>query len=769
MRRVATLQLCVAALLLAIAAPTRADVFGPISLVSNEDVLTSGQCVSCEQAGYAHDPAISGNGEYVAFDGYFDGQTGVWRRDLKTGVIDPVAVGTSNTAAGSAELPSISENGQYVSFTTLAALSPDDTNVGPDVYVRNMDIEPSEHEPPQGGAFALASAVNNSTLGLTYAYPQHEHREEEDYGAMAAGRSALTANGEEVVFVTTAPSNLEGEATPETPPLEVVVRNVKSDVTKLVSVEYDHATGRPAIAEDGKPVPVPAHAEGNDVYGAVYTSGGIPIFRTPEPYQLTAQVPASISADGSTVAWQAHNVGDQAPTLARESLDPQYSEPLWRRIHEGEEVPTRRVTGGADPEDAACIASGESALPTETSAADPCQGPFRTTSSIGTWGGGEGDVVPRLSENGYRVAFIADTPLVSLGNDFGLGPGEGSGDLYVANMEEGLSRVQALTPLTEQASPQRQIAPSGPIMEFAISPNATEVAFTTQRTIFPLGAPAFVSAPAAVAGLDELFDVDLSNDTLTRVTHGYEGGASEHPHLPSRNEDQYVRPADGAQSPSFSKDGNYLAFSSTASNLVFGDGNTPPLGRETAGDGSDAFVVQREQFDFVPAAQVISPAPPSPSLTPQWQLWATAASLQNGSVRLYVEVPGAGTLHALASGAVAVRSAESARATRDSRRGKTANRHARIAVVERDVAATTFTGGADAGGLVTLTLTLTPSYRALAARAGGFSANANITFTAPGQPALHTSIAVSFLRKTSATSSRAKASTRTKAKGHKGR
>ena len=40
-----------------------------------------------QQADYAHDPAISGNGRYVAFDGSFGGLTGVWRRDLQTGAV----------------------------------------------------------------------------------------------------------------------------------------------------------------------------------------------------------------------------------------------------------------------------------------------------------------------------------------------------------------------------------------------------------------------------------------------------------------------------------------------------------------------------------------------------------------------------------------------------------------------------------------------------------------------------------------------------------
>ena len=119
-----------------------------------------------------------------------------------------------------------------------------------------------------------------------------------------------------------------------------------------------------------------------------------------------------------------------------------------------------------------------------------------------------------------------------------------------------------------------------PIAEFTISPDGTQIAFTTRRTQFPLSAPAFVSAPAPEPGLSELYDADLANSTLTRVTQGYEGGPSEQPHVRRpQEEDQYgsLRGA-GAASPAFTGDGGELVFSSTASNLAFGDGNTPPAG-----------------------------------------------------------------------------------------------------------------------------------------------------------------------------------------------
>jgi hypothetical protein len=760
MRRLAVLQLCALLLVLATSAAAHADVFGPISLVSASPV---------EQVNYAHDPAISGDGRYVAFDGYFDGQTGVWRRDLQTGAIQPVAVGEPETPAGSAELPSISENGQYISFTTVAALSPaNDRNIGPDVYVRNMEVpesQPCEEtvlNPSHRCAFVLASAVSGSTHGLTYTYSKGAGREneEEELGSLAAGRSALSANGQEVVFVTTAPSDLAGEGTSQ---LEVAVRYLETGKTELVSVEYDAATGR---SEPGKPVV--AQKEG-ELYGALYSGGKSLAFKPPEAYTATAQVPASISADGSTVTWLAQEVSQQAPTLPGETLNVAYSEPLWRRVAGGEEAPTRRVTGGSDPANSACAASGERVLPEQPSLSDPCQGPFATTSYYGIWEGGEGVPVPRLSADGYTVAFLANAPLASLGNDFGVDRTTRHSDLYVANMHEGLTRTQALTPLTTLASGEEtDIATNGEIMDLGISADGSQVAFTTMRTVFPLGSPAYVSAPAAVPGMLELFDVDLADDTLTRVTHGYEGGPSEHPHEVVDKEDQYEQKGDGALSPSFSADGEALAFSSTASNLVFGDGNTPPPGSESFDDGSDVFLVDRIVFQPDPTPQIVSAPPNEPALVPAWDLGVTAESLGNGSVRLYVDVPGAGTLRARASGAVKAHVA--ARSSRGKRAARHAGKASSTTVVTRDVATGTQVIRSQAGGVTTLVLSLSASYGSLAERAGGLSATANLTFSAAGHPALHRSIHVSFLRTTKAhAASHVHLSTHTKARGRKHR
>jgi hypothetical protein len=441
------------------------------------------------------------------------------------------------------------------------------------------------------------------------------------------------------------------------------------------------------------------------------------------------------------------NVGEQAPTLADESLQAAYAEPLWRRIEP--EGPTRRVTGGSDPTNPGCVASGETVLPSKPSLSDPCQGPFVTEPANGPWRTevqGEGDVVPRLSENGEEVAFIANAPLVASGSNFGKGADDTTnGDAYVADMEEGLSRQKALRPLTELASGEEAvIATNAAIVDLDISPEGNQVAFSTRRTVFPLSSLAYVSAPLSVPGMLELYDVDLENDTLTRVTHGYEGGPSEAPVKAgglAGVQDRYGG-GDGAQSPSFSEGGDLLAFSSTASNLVYGDGNTPPP-EDSEEDGSNAYVIPRIVFAATPTVQIISSAPPNPSPSPTWSLGVTASSSANGSVRLYVEVPGGGTLDATAS--ASVRSAP-ARVSRDARRARSrTQRAAGAAVLTRTVATRKQLENASGGGLMTLLLTPASSYAALAARQGGLAATVEVSFSAPGEPVLHKSIEVTFV------------------------
>ena len=533
-----------------VAPQARADVFGQTSLVSGDPI---------QQASYAHDPAVSGDGRFVVFDASVGGINGIWRRELSTGDLLEVA-------GGDAELPSISADGRYVSFTTnqggnLAAFTDGrqhfEAKVGesPNVYVRDMALSPQ-----QPGAFQAVSAPSGSNEPLHYLSPRPgDPKATEEYGALAAGRTAMNAEGTEVAFVTTAVSNLtsypsleleelgRGETpAPHTPYLQVGVRDLQTGITQLVSVRRDPVTGKPAIdPETGDPEPVPTALESSFVYGAVDTEGVLPFFRAEvPPYKRTDRIGASISADGTTVAWMGQQTGEQTASLPGEPPKPSWTEPLWRRIAHGEEAPTRKVTGGADPESAACQASGEQALPIAATTGDPCQGPFETGSRTRS---------PRTRPFGpanrkttlFRSSAATGTPSPSWRRRrCSVSPARAAvtATCSLRISHPGLTRTQALEPLTRFASlSETAIATNSAITDIAISPNASaaghtgQVAFTTMRTVFPLGSPSYVSPRAAAPGLNELYDADLGNETLTRVTGGYEGGPPSHPFLEEKS------------------------------------------------------------------------------------------------------------------------------------------------------------------------------------------------------------------------------------------
>jgi hypothetical protein len=684
------------------ASGARADTFEPISLAS-VGLLPGGSVI--EQANVAEHPALSGDGRYVAFDGSFGGITGVWRRDLLSGAIEQVA-------GGDAQLPSISADGRFISFTSnegaaLAAITNGQANApqreAPNVFVRDMARAPGAE-----GAFIVASAPSGSTSALAY-----ETSQPQQFGAVASSRSALSADGRYVAFVTTAVSNLAGA---HTPALQVAVRDLATAETRLVSVEYEHGpTTRPV-----------ATTEGSATFGAVYEAA---------PFPATAAAAlsqgASISADGSTVAWIGQEVARQAPVFAGAETNPEYVEPLWRRIAGGPQEPTRRVTGGGDPRSPACAASGETQPVQPASLSDPCQGPFEASLKSGQAPGvfaspSRTAALPRLSGDGRTVAFLATQRLLAGGEEFS--NAEQSDDLYVTDMADGLTRVQALRRLTELASGNANVGGGfAAISDLGVSPDGSEIAFSTLRTAFPLGSPAYVTAPAPRPEMEELYDVDLANDTLTRVTHGYQEATQQSE--PSGE----IQAQREAGSPSFSSDGNLLAFSSAAANLVYGEANR----------ANSVFVVARKRFVPEAVQQYISPAPPNPTLEPVWLLSATARSLRDGRVVLEVQAPGAGALGAGADSVVRVGALRSRSAKRHGRRASRSGARRGARVARRQVAQAA--QAVDGEGLVTLVLALKRSYRSLARQRGGLSATVELTFTAAGHATLRQRVPVVFV------------------------
>lgn len=645
-----------APLLAAVAAllgPARAAAdFGPIQLVSKSAV---------EQAAVATAPAIASGGGFLVFQGTIGGLRGVFRENLETGAVEAVAAGSAyveKAPAADASAPSISADGRYVGFTTKTQLDPlDDTQAASsDVYVADMGASPPTYE--------LASALDGSSHGLTYIGAG---------GSAATGRVALSVDGREVVFYTTAASDLTSgfggstEGTP-TPAGQIVVRNLDTRETTLVSAERDSATG--AMTE----LPV---------------QGGAIVRRA----QLPLLAGAALSADGTTVAWLGANIDAQVPLAEGEAAEIAgedgaspfpYDEPLWRRMGDGSQAPTRRIVGGEGSS-----FTGLTERNTDFNAAEG-------------WLGVSGiDGVPQLSADGRTVALIGN-------------PTDAT-NVFVVDMREGASRAEAVRQLTAEipirpAEPEKTINQepyvsfNGHVFQVGISADGGHIAFTTARQQFPLAPPNLVTPSPASLGLVELYLVDLEDESLQRVTHGY-GGSGEASLAPAGS----AQAGSGAGSPSLGAGGRLIAFSSTASNLVEGDGN----------EAADAFLV--EDLSTAPAegGASISPPPPPPEVKPLWRLTSTAFSQADGSVRLVATVPAAGTVEARVGASIAA--------------GRARQRSLATARVE-----------ASGDGPVALVLRLPRRLRRLASRREGLFATARVSFRgAEGRP-LHDRLEVRF-------------------------
>lgn len=709
------------------AAPARAS-FDPIELQS------VGLLEQFQEAG---ESAISANGRYMAFQGSVGGVQGIWRKELTTGKLELVTGGSIYSGSKSlteALAPSISEEGRYVSFTSPAQLTTS-AHTGRNVYVRDMTVAPAHGGGPcseaQEGAkecpYELASALNGGSEGLTYS-------EDIAYGgragAVASGRISLSANGREIVFVTTGSSDLTSANAAElsTPPLQVVVRYLAPrDETVLVSAEREPVGGQMT----GRPV-----AEGAVTPSPQMSAGGSSVLPG-----------AALSGDGSTVAWLGADIPAQAPTLngEREQIehddhasDQAYDEPLWRRIADGPSAAIRRVVGGGDPLAPGCPPDGTIEVPA-------CQGPYPDFAWDGDRGGEEGnygwlgidsyDGVPQLSEDGLTVALIGDPDSTS--------------NVFVVNMREGLDRVQALrqltreVPVSEVPNPGIEapyVASAGDVYEVAISPNGRRIAFTTQRQQFPLAPPNFTEPPPPVLGVVELYEIDLEDESLVRVTHGPDDG-------PSLGGNQGTVTSSGASTPSFTHNGLTLAFADTASNLVFGDAN----------DASDVFTVTEEPTSETAGSVSIGPPPPGREpAAPQWRLDVVAVTHPNGSVTLDALVPAAGRLRAAATATVPVaarataKKASAARGHRAARIAKGGQRSGKRSLeptfpgkLKTKTIATAQMPTA-ASGLLELPLRAAPSYASLLRASAGVYATVRVIFTGAGGPPLSQTLAVTL-------------------------
>jgi Tol biopolymer transport system component len=733
-RRLAPGVLTVLCALFVFAAPAHA-IYGPAAGGLGADIVSVDNASDEQGDAPTTDADISANGQYVVFQtkatNFFeeDGETesereaaeppgtlregGIFRYDRENGQLQLVASGNLVANEGpeagkvlirGAVNPSVSAEGRYVAFASAQKLVPQGTGCNVDVpqdttycnvqvYERDMDDAPNE-----AGAYKLVSAQNGSEEPPVYE-ASTESIAGGDPGTQLWPNTAISANGRYVLFRSAEVlSSLPKGSTPSTQPGQLFVRDLLEKTTTLVTRKKK---GEP---EEGAP------------------AGG-------------AEGPATLSADGSTVAWVGRNAKEQTGFLLGEDSEDSISYYLWRRWKESES-PTRRVTGIADPEDPECP-PGSTISSGDPTASGPCYGPLSSPESSGA---GISSQAPGLSSDGYTVAFLAGSELRPADTK------PDALDVFLTSMAPGVTRKAGTRELTLAAN-GAQGDGNASVTSLALSSDGSCIAFVSQRNSFVLSEPAPTGSFSANGQQDELDVIDLLSDTLERAVVGLEG----------------VEPNGSTlANPTLTEDGSTLAFVSSASDLIFGDAN----------GFADAFTatLQAPAGTAAPPAGVNAGAGGfSLTATSSPELGVSVKHGKDGDVILLVETPGPGKLTAQARGSIpkraSAKTAKKARASsahaRASKTKKTAKKKSPPAVLLSSASVT-----APSEGTTTLTLQLSSKYVKDLQRAGKLNANITIDFapTTPSESALSDEVSATFV-----TSSPAKKSSgKSKGKAKKG-
>jgi Tol biopolymer transport system component len=654
-------------------APSARAIYGPAAGGFGANIVSVDNASDEQANAPSTDAAISANGQYVVFqtratnffenDGGVEGphgleldveppgtlrEGGIFRYDRASGEIQLVADGSETRTEGpekgklifrGAENPSVSADGRYVVFSTAQQLVPQDDNENVDVYVRDMDV-PLTAERKDSGAYTLVSAKSGGEEPAAYA-PRNPPLPGDTPGAEVWPNSSISADGRDVVFRTTElESNLPDHSAVDTPPGQLFVRDLLEKTTTLLS-------------RDSTTVKYPS---GDPAGGAIG--------------------PATISADGTTVAWVSTNAEAQTRFLPGESSVSEQPYYLWRRWQEPG-AGTRRITGLADPEDPDC-AEGEGVTLSQT-AEGPCYGPLsEQESTLASIAG----VAPGLSGDGYTVAFLAGAALrPNITKPGGL-------DVFTTSMLPGVSRKQGTRELTLAASTGNPGA-SPSIESLALSSDGSTIAFTTPRDNFVLPEPQPVGGFRPSPTASDLYVIHLAQNTLERAVVSDEGTDPNGSILAN---------------PTLSENGSSVAFASTSSNLIFGDANGV----------SNAFTATSETAGGVaPAPAEFNAVQGGFSLTEitSPELGLSVRRAADGSLILLVETPGAGKLVAEARGTVV------SKAGKKTRRSKVVLARA--------------SGATRAEGTTTLVLRLAARYAKDLERAGKLKAVVTVAFTPP--------------------------------------
>ncbi|HEX2907396.1 MAG TPA: hypothetical protein VHO69_11080, partial [Phototrophicaceae bacterium] len=190
--------------------------------------------------GMSYDPAISANGQVVAFSSTAtnlvandtNGYSDIFVRDLAAGTTTRVSVATGGAEASNQSYsPAISADGRYIAFTSYADnLVPNDNNPQHwDIFVHDR----------QNGETTRVSVASNGTQGNNY----------------SGGRPAISADGHYVAFHSYASNLVPGDTNTTG---DIFVRDWQSGQTTRVSVTSDgtqaneYSANHVALSADGR-------------------------------------------------------------------------------------------------------------------------------------------------------------------------------------------------------------------------------------------------------------------------------------------------------------------------------------------------------------------------------------------------------------------------------------------------------------------------------------------------------------------------------------
>jgi Tol biopolymer transport system component len=706
---------------LALATPAQA-IYGPAAGGLGAEIVSVDNASDEQGDAPSTDADISANGRYVVFqtkatnffenDGVPGGDPdppgtcrsgGIFRYDRLTGELALVADGSearlnakgecepSNLIFRGAQNPSVSADGRYIAFSTAQQLVPQDTNENVDVYVRDMEL-PLTVDRKGTSAFTLVSAQNGSDTPAAYDDSKiSPPLAGGDPGAELWPNTAISANGRYVLFRSEnlVLSSLPDRSAPTTPPGQLFVRDLLAKTTTLVNQTSAGHNPGPECGTGGT------------------SAGGEPA--------CGVSGPATLSADGSTVAWVGRDAPEQTVFLPGEEPEESTTYYLWRRWQEPH-ASTRRVTGIADPEDPACKGGAVTGDPT---ASGPCYGPLTFPESSNA---GISSQAPGLSADGNTVAFLAGSALRP--ND--LKPE--SLDVFLTSMQPGVTRKAGTRELTLAVN-SAQGDGNASVTSLALSPDGSHIAFVSQRNAFVLGEPASRGSFSTTGQQSELDVIDLTTNTLERAVVGLEG----------------VEPnGSTAGNPTFSADGSMLAFVSSASNLIFGDAN----------GFADAFtaILQSAGGTAAPPAGVNAGSGGfSFSAVASTELGVSVKRAKDGGVTLLVETPGAGKLTAQARGSISKaassKPAQKAGASSAVARAPKVTPKSKKKKATPSVLLASTSASVRSEGTTTLTLHLSSKYVRDLQRAGKLKANVTIDFmsTTSAEPALSDEVAATFI------------------------